>query len=159
MELAIIVARAKNGVIGVNNTLPWHLPEDLKHFKNTTLGCPIIMGRNTWLSLGRPLPGRRNIVVSRNPEFKAEGAETFTSLEDAIDACSAVEKAFIIGGAQIYDEALAYVDKLIITEVDTEVDGDAFFPDIDDMMWEEVAREEHNNGQLAYAFVTYNSKL
>ncbi|MFZ9264589.1 MAG: dihydrofolate reductase [Polynucleobacter sp.] len=159
VELAIIVARAKNGVIGVNNTLPWHLPEDLKHFKNTTLGCPIIMGRNTWLSLGRPLPGRRNIVVSRNPEFKAEGAETFTSLEDAIDACASVEKAFIIGGAQIYDEALAYVDKLIITEVDTEVEGDAFFPDIDDMMWEEVAREEHNNGQLAYAFVTYNSKL
>ncbi len=79
MELAIIVARAKNGVIGVNNTLPWHLPEDLKHFKNTTLGYPIIMGRNTWVSLGRPLPGRRNIVVSRNPEFKAEGAETFTS--------------------------------------------------------------------------------
>ena len=104
MELAIIVARAKNGVIGVNNTLPWHLPEDLKHFKNTTLGCPIIMGRNTWVSLGRPLPGRRNLVVSRNPEFKAEGAETFTSLEDAIDACSGVEKAFIIGGAQIYDE-------------------------------------------------------
>ena len=159
MELAIIVARAKNGVIGVNNTLPWHLPEDLKHFKNTTLGCPIIMGRNTWVSLGRPLPGRRNLVVSRNPEFKAEGAETFTSLEDATDACSGVEKAFIIGGAQIYDEALAYVDKLIITEVDTEVEGDAFFPDIDDMMWEEVAREEHNNGQLAYAFVTYNSKL
>jgi dihydrofolate reductase len=111
------------------------------------------------VSLGRPLPGRRNLVVSRNPEFKAEGAETFTSLEDAIDACSGVEKAFIIGGAQIYDEALAYVDKLIITEVDTEVEGDAFFPDIDDMMWEEVAREEHNNGQLAYAFVTYNSKL
>ncbi|MFM9113817.1 MAG: dihydrofolate reductase [Polynucleobacter victoriensis] len=159
MELAIIVARAKNGVIGVNNTLPCQLPDYLKHFKNTTLGCPIIMGRNTWLSLGRPLPGRRNIVVSRNPEVRAEGAETFTSLEDAIDACSGVEKAFIIGGAQIYDEALAYVDKLIITEVDTEVDGDAFFPDIDDMMWEEVTREEHNNGQLAYAFVTYNSKL
>jgi dihydrofolate reductase len=159
VELAIIVARAKNGVIGVNNTLPWHLPEDLKHFKNTTLGCPIIMGRNTWVSLGRPLPGRRNIVVSRNPEFKAEGAETFTSLEDAIDACSDVEKAFIIGGAQIYDEALMYVDKLIITEVDIEIDGDAFFPDVDDMLWEEVSREEHNNGTLAYAFVTYTSKL
>lgn len=159
MELAIIVARAKNGVIGVNNTLPWHLPEDLKHFKTTTMGCPIIMGRNTWLSLGRPLPGRRNLVVSRNPEFKAEGAETYTSLEDAIDACSGVEKAFIIGGAQIYDEALAYVDQLIITEVDIEVDGDAYFPNVDNMMWEEVSREEHHNGQLAYAFVTYQSKL
>ena len=117
------------------------------------------MGRNTWVSLGRPLPGRRNIVVSRNPEFQAEGAETFTSLEDAIDACSGVEKAFIIGGAQIYDEALMYVDKLIITEVDIEIDGDAFFPDVDDMLWEEVSREEHNNGTLSYAFVTYTSKL
>ena len=90
MELAIIVARAKNGVIGVNNTLPWKLSEDLKHFKNTTSGYPIIMGRNTWESLGRPLPGRRNIVVSRNAELRLEGAETFTFLEDAIDACSAV---------------------------------------------------------------------
>ncbi len=159
MELAIIVARAKNGVIGVNNTLPWRLPEDLKHFKNTTLGHPIIMGRNTWESLGKALPGRRNIVVSRNPDYEANGAEVFTSLEDAIDACTGNEKVFIIGGAQIYDEALAYVDKLIITEVDIEVDGDAYFPNIDDMMWQETSREEHHNGDLAYAFVTYESKL
>jgi dihydrofolate reductase len=159
VELAIIVAKAKNGVIGVNNTLPWHLPEDLKHFKNTTTGHPIIMGRNTWISLGRALPNRRNIVVSRNPEFKAEGAEVFHTLENAIDACSGNEKAFIIGGAQIYEEALAYVDKLIITEVDIKVEGDAFFPEVDDMFWEEVEREEHHNGNLAYAFVTYNSKF
>lgn len=159
MELAIIVARAKNGVIGVNNTLPWRLPEDLKHFKNTTLGHPIIMGRNTWQSLGKALPGRRNIVVSRNPDFEAEGAEVFSSLEDAIDACAGLDQVFIIGGAQIYDEALAYVDKLIITEVDIEVDGDAFFPNIDDMMWEETSREVHHNGDLGYAFVTYESKL
>jgi dihydrofolate reductase len=91
LELAIIVARAKNGVIGVNNTLPWRLPEDLKHFKNTTLGHPIIMGRNTWESLGKALPGRRNIVVSRNPDYEANGAEVFTSLEDAIDACTGNE--------------------------------------------------------------------
>ena len=159
MELAIIVAKAKNGVIGINNTLPWHLPEDLKHFKNTTTGHPIIMGRNTWVSLGKALPNRRNIVVSRNPEFKAEGAEVFYSLEDAIDACSGNEKVFIIGGAQIYEEALAYADKLIITEVDIEVEGDAFFPEIDDMFWEEIEREQHNNGNLSYAFVTYKSKF
>jgi dihydrofolate reductase len=159
LELAIIVARAKNGVIGINNTLPWRLPEDLKHFKNTTLGHPIIMGRNTWESLGKALPGRRNIVVSRNPDYEASGAEVFTSLENAIDACTGNEKVFIIGGAQIYDEALAYVDKLIITEVDVDVDGDAFFPNIDDMMWQEISREEHHNGELAYAFVTYESKL
>lgn len=159
MELAIIVARAKNGVIGVNNTLPWRLSEDLKHFKNTTLGHPIIMGRNTWESLGKALPGRRNIVVSRNPDYEATDAEVFESLDDAIDACTGSEKVFIIGGAQIYDEALAYVDKLIITEVDIEVDGDAYFPNVDEMLWKEVSREEHDNGQMKYAFVTYESNL
>jgi dihydrofolate reductase len=97
--------------------------------------------------------------VSRNPDFEAEGAEVFSSLEDAIDACAGIDQVFIIGGAQIYDEALAYVDKLIITEVDIEVDGDAFFPNIDDMMWEETSREVHHNGDIGYAFVTYESKL
>ena len=157
--ISLVVAVSRNGVIGREGGLPWHISSDLKRFKEITMGKPVIMGRKTWESIRRPLPGRRNIVVSRNPEFKAEGAETFTSLEDAIDACSGVEKAFIIGGAQIYDEALMYVDKLIITEVDLEIDGDAFFPDVDDMLWEEVSREEHNNGTLAYAFVTYTSKL
>ena len=159
MELAIIVARAKNGVIGVNNTLPWRLPEDLKHFKNTTLGHPIIMGRNTWESLGKALPGRRNIVVSRNPDYEAADAEVFESLDDAIDACSGSDKVFIIGGAQIYDEALIYVDKLIITEVDIEVDGDAYFPNVDEMLWKEVSREEHHNGEIGFSFVTYESNL
>lgn len=159
MELAIIVARAKNGVIGVNNTLPWRLPEDLKHFKNTTLGHPIIMGRNTWESLGKALPGRRNIVVSRNPDYEATDAEVFESLDDAIDACSGNDKVFIIGGAQIYDEALIYVDKLIITEVDIEVDGDAYFPNVDEMLWKETSREEHHNGEIGFAFVTYESNL
>jgi dihydrofolate reductase len=159
VELAIIVARAKNGVIGVNNTLPWRLPEDLKHFKNTTSGHPIIMGRNTWESLGRPLPGRRNIVVSRNQALRLEGAETFSSLEDAIDACSGSDQVFIIGGAQIYEQAMVYADKLIVTEVDLDIEGDAFFPEIDDMLWEEISREEHHNGELGYAFVTYISKF
>ena len=159
MELAIIVARAKNGVIGVNNTLPWRLPEDLQHFKSTTMNSPIIMGRNTWESLGRPLPGRRNLVVTRNPDYKPEGAEVFPSLEKAIDACSSEEKAFVIGGSQIYEQALNYVDKLIVTEVDIDVDGDAYFPDIDPMLWEEIDREEHHNGEIAYAFVTYISKF
>lgn len=159
MELAIIVARAKNGVIGVNNTLPWRLPEDLKHFKNTTLGHPIIMGRNTWESLGKALPGRRNIVVSRNPDYEATDAEVFESIDDAIDACSGSDKVFIIGGAQIYDEALIYVDKLIITEVDIEVDGDAYFPNVDEMLWKETSREVHHNGEIGFAFVTYESNL
>lgn len=158
MGLAIIVARAKNGVIGVNNTLPWRLPEDLKHFKETTMSCPIIMGRNTWESLGRPLPGRRNIVITRNPDYIAAGAEIFDSLENAIDACAQDPKVFIIGGSQIYEQALAYADKLIVTEVDLEVEGDAHFPEIDPMLWEEIERIEHHNGDLAYAFVTYISK-
>ena len=154
MELGLIVAKSKNNVIGVDNQLPWHLPEDLKHFKQTTLGCPIIMGRNTWLSLGRPLPGRRNLVISRTPGFQPEGAEIFQSLDDAIAACAGVDRAFIIGGAQIYALAMNRVDTLIITEVDTVIAGDAYFPEINGD-WHEVSRESHHNGSLGYAFVTY----
>jgi len=159
MELCIIVARAKNGVIGIENELPWKLPEDLKHFKQTTMGHPIIMGRNTWESLGKALPGRRNIVVSRTPRFQAEDAEVFSSLDDAIDACHGAPLVFIIGGAQIYDQAMAYADRLIVTEVDLEVVGDAHFPEIDPEMWEEVSRETHHNGEIGYAFVNYKSRL
>lgn len=164
MELAIIVAKAKNGVIGIDNTLPWHLPADLKHFKQTTLGCPIIMGRKTWESLGRPLPGRRNIVITRDSSFRAEDAECFNSLEAAIDACKNVDKAFIIGGAQIYEQALDIVDKLVITEVDLEVVGDAHFPEISMNHWKEISREAHpaeliGDKQIpAYAFVSYVRK-
>ena len=163
MELAIIVARAKNGVIGIDNTLPWSLPEDLKHFKQTTVGHPIIMGRKTWDSLGRALPGRRNIVISRQSEYSPVGAESFHSLEEAIQSCAHVEKAFIIGGAQIYEQALALdsLNKLIITEVDVEINGDAFFPTISLTQWKEVERIEHpanlhsEKPTPAYAFVTY----
>lgn len=157
MELGLIVAKSKNNVIGLDNQLPWHLPEDLKHFKNTTLGCPIIMGRNTWVSLGRPLPGRRNIVISRTPNFQAEGAEVFKSLDEAINACQDVERAFIIGGAQIYALAIDRVDTMVITEVDTVIEGDAYFPEITPM-WQETDRESHHNGSLGYAFVTYRRK-
>ena len=162
MELAIIVAKAKNGVIGIDNTLPWHLPADLKHFKQNTLGHPIIMGRKTWESLGRPLPGRRNIVITRDSSFRAEGAECFNSIESAVDACQGVDLAFIIGGAQIYEQALDLVSKLVITEVDIEVVGDAHFPEISEKEWKEIARESYpaelaGEKQIpAYAFVTYS---
>ena len=164
MKLSIIVARAKNGVIGVENDLPWHLPQDLKHFKETTLGCPIIMGRNTWESIGRPLPGRRNIVVSRTRGFSPEGAETFTSLQDAIEACQNTEQAFIIGGAQIYEQAIDLVDQLIVTEVDLEVVGDAHFPEFSSAHWKAIERLEYpanpsldapEKATPAFAFVTY----
>lgn len=113
--LALIVAMARNRVIGKDNTLPWHLPEDLQHFKRTTLGAPIIMGRRTWDSIGRPLPGRRNIVVSRQPDWQATGAEHARSLPDALALCAAADspapRVFVIGGAQLYAQALATTAK------------------------------------------------
>ncbi|MCG5262625.1 dihydrofolate reductase [Cupriavidus gilardii] len=155
--LTLIVARARNGVIGRDNTLPWRLPEDLAHFKRTTMGAPVIMGRKTWESIGRPLPGRRNIVVSRNPELRLEGAEIAPSLEDALRLCVGVEQVFLIGGAQLYAEALPSADRLIVTEIDADFDGDAHFPDIDPQRWIATERERHHseaNG-FDYAFVTY----
>jgi dihydrofolate reductase len=121
--------------------LPWRLPEDLQHFKRTTMGAPIIMGRKTWDSIGRPLPGRRNIVVSRNRDLHIEGADVVGSLEDAQRLCVGVEQVFLIGGAQLYAEALPSADRLIVTEIDADVEGDAFFPAVDRTTWVETARE------------------
>ena len=156
--LTLVVARARNGTIGRNNALPWRLPEDLAHFKRTTLGAPIIMGRKTWDSIGRPLPGRRNIVVSRNTALKLEGAEVVGSLEAAQLLCIGAEQVFLIGGAQLYAEALPSADRLVVTEIDADVEGDAFFPAIDPTQWIETSREIHHseaNG-FDYAFVTYD---
>jgi len=155
--LTLIVARARNGTIGRDNTLPWRLPEDLQHFKRTTMGAPVIMGRKTWDSIGRPLPGRRNIVVSRNRDLKLEGAEVVASLEDAQRLCVGVEQVFLIGGAQLYAEALPSADRLIVTEIDADVPGDAFFPAVDRTRWIELARETHHSeaNRFDYAFVTY----
>lgn len=155
--LTLIVARARNGTIGRDNTLPWRLPEDLAHFKRTTMGAPVIMGRKTWDSIGRPLPGRRNIVVSRNRALKLEGAEVAGSLEEAQRLCMGVEQVFLIGGAQLYEEALPSADRLVVTEIDADVDGDAFFPPIDRARWMETARETHHSAAngFDYAFVTY----
>lgn len=156
--LTLVVARARNGTIGRNNTLPWRLPEDLAHFKRTTMGAPIIMGRKTWDSIGRPLPGRRNIVVSRNTALKLEGAEVVGSLEAAQLLCIGVEQVFLIGGAQLYTEALPSADRLVVTEIDADVEGDAFFPAVDRAQWIETSRETHHseaNG-FDYAFVTYD---
>ncbi|WP_422648319.1 Dihydrofolate reductase [Cupriavidus sp. H18C1] len=155
--LTLIVARARNGVIGRDNTLPWRLPEDLAHFKRTTMGAPVIMGRKTWESIGRPLPGRRNIVVSRNAGLRLDGAETASSLEDALRLCVGVEQVFLIGGAQLYAEALPSADRLIVTEIDADIEGDAHFPEIDPQRWIATERERHHsesNG-FDYAFVTY----
>lgn len=155
-RLTIIVATDRQRGIGINNTLPWRLPEDLAHFKRTTSGHPIIMGRKTFDSIGRPLPNRRNIVVTRNAEWKHEGVEAAPSLKAAAGMVGDAE-AFIIGGAQVYAEALPYADRMIVTEIGKTFDCDTFFPEIDHRQWKEVARDRHHSEQSGfdYAFVTY----
>ena len=134
-QLHLIVAHARNGVIGKEGKLPWYLPEDLKHFKRTTLGKPVIMGRKTWESLGRPLPGRRNIVVTRQTGFTAEGAEVYSNLQDAVAAVKDEPSAFIMGGAQIYAEAMPQIEVAHITVLNADFEGDAFFKPLTDDEW------------------------
>lgn len=154
--LTIVVAIDAQGGIGVNNRLPWHLPEDLAHFKRTTSGHPIIMGRKTFDSIGRPLPNRRNIVVTRNPGWHHEGVETVTSLDAAI-AAAGDDDVFVIGGAQIFAEALPLTQRLIVTEIDKAFDCDTFFPKIDAAQWRETARERHHapSNDCNFSIVTY----
>ena len=155
-RLTLIAAVARNGVIGNDNALPWRLPEDLKRFKELTLGHPIIMGRKTWASLGRPLPGRSNIVISRDPDFSAPGATVVASLAAALAACASAQEAFVIGGAEIYALALPAAQCLQLTEIDREFPGDTHFPDFDPSAWRETARERHRaEAGFDYAFVTY----
>ena len=157
-SLIIIVARDKQSGIGIQNTLPWHLPEDLSHFKKTTSGHAILMGRKTFESIGRPLPNRRNIVISRNPEWRAEGVEICHSLSGAKELVNE-QTAYIIGGAEIYQQALALADKMIITEIDGNFECDAFFPQFSDADWSEIQRESHVSANgVNYAFVTYTKK-
>lgn len=160
-HLTLVVAiDAKNGM-GVDNQLPWHLPEDLAHFKRVTLGKPIIMGRKTYDSIGRPLPKRRNIVITRNSAWHAEGVESANSLDDAI-AMLGGEPASVIGGAQIFREAMDRADAMIVTHIGHSFRCDTFFPAIDPAVWVETARENHHhdgNGYgYDYAFVTYARK-
>lgn len=155
-QITLVVAMDAQRGIGVDNKLPWHLPEDLAHFKRVTLGHPIIMGRKTFDSIGRPLPKRRNIVVTRNAEWTHEGVEVSFSLPDAI-ALAGDEPASIIGGAQIFGESMALADRMIVTEIAHTFACDTFFPPINKAVWKETARERHHseaNG-FDYDFVTY----
>ena len=163
-RIAIVVARARNGTIGRDNGLPWHLPEDLKHFKATTTGHAILMGRKTFDSIGRALPGRRTIVITRDPGWRFEGCERAGSLAEAIatasrpgsDPAIATDEVFVVGGAQIYREALALADRIVMTEIDADVDGDAFFPDLDPATWREHARAAHRSATgLQFSIVDY----
>ncbi len=155
--LTLIAAVARNGVIGLDNRLPWHLPADLKHFRALTMGRTVIMGRKTWESLPdkfRPLPGRQNIVVTRNASYHAEGAVVVTSLPAAVAAAQS-DEAFVIGGAELYTSALALADRLQLTEIDADYAGDTWFPPRDPGAWRETARETHcDETGLGYAFVT-----
>ncbi len=154
--LSIIVAIARNRVIGRGNRLPWHLPADLRHFKQTTMGHPIIMGRKTYESIGRPLPGRQNIVITRNRNFRAEGCLVVHSLQEALAAVPDAEEVFIIGGASLYREALPLADRIYLTLVDAEVEGDTVFPELDASEWQEVRRETFapdEKNPFGYAFV------
>jgi dihydrofolate reductase len=143
MLRSLIVARARNGVIGRDNGMPWHLPADLAHFKRTTMGCPVIMGRRTWESIGRALPGRRNIVVSRTRGYQAPGAEVVTSLEDAWHAAAHANEAFVIGGAQLYAQALPEADRIYLTDIAGVVAGDTQFPALVPGEWRESLLGEH----------------
>jgi len=140
MIISLIAAMDRNRVIGIKNGLPWHLPEDFKHFKSVTMGKPVIMGRKTYESIGRPLPGRRNIVVSTSG-FSIEGVDTVSSLEEALVLVADVDEVMVIGGASIYAQTLPLANRLYITHVNTEVEGDAWFPEIDSNVWNMVEQQ------------------
>ena len=157
--LVLIAAIASNGVIGVNNTLPWRLPDDLKRFKALTLGHPVIMGRKTWESLGRALPGRHNIVITRNAGFVAPGATVAHSMDAALAACGDAGIAFVIGGAEIYAQALPLAHRLELTEIHAGIEGDAHFPPFDRGAWCETARERRRaDDDPEYDFVSYERR-
>jgi dihydrofolate reductase len=157
MNLEIVVAIDEKGGIGKDNQLLWHLPADLKHFKNITSGYPIIMGRKTYDSIGKPLPNRRNIVISRQQDLRIEGTEVVNSLEDAIQLVAKDEKAFIIGGAQIFSDAMHLGDTLHLTKVHHSFEADTFFPEIKSAEWQEIEREDYladEKNPYNYSFIT-----
>jgi dihydrofolate reductase len=157
-RLHLIYARARNGVIGKEGQMPWHLPEDLAHFKRVTLGQPVIMGRKTWDSLPskfRPLPGRLNIVITRQTDWQVEGAMRASSIEEAMRLCGDVPDAWIMGGAEIYRQAEPLAATAVVTEIDDDFEGDAFAPTLS-QQWREVQRESHTTANgLSFSFVTY----
>ena len=162
MPLHMIYARARNGVIGKQGQLPWHLPEDLAHFKRTTLGQPVEMGRVTWESLPekfRPLPGRTNVVVSRKTTFNATGAQVVSSLEAAMALFPSTEVVWLIGGAQLYAQALPLASQIVVTEIDADFEGDAFAPSLSPNDWTETQRSSHVSAQgLGYHLVTLQKR-
>lgn len=167
MKLALIWAMSNNRTIGRNNALPWHLPEDMKYFKRVTMGKPIIMGRKTWESIGRPLPGRTNIVITRDRNFHADGIKIVHTLDEAIALAEKIsfidgaEEVVVIGGAEIYALSLPKADRLYMTQVHADVEGDAHFPEFNINEWREIARENHNSSETnpyPYSFLILERK-
>jgi len=155
--ISIIVAVSQNGVIGKNNQLPWRLPADLKRFKSLTMGHPILMGRKTFESIGKPLPGRTNIVISRQKEFACCGAIAAASLEEALQKCEDEKEVFVIGGHTIFEQALPLTDRIYLTLIHHDFEGDAFFPLPDPKIWKETSREDlpaTQENPYSYSFLT-----
>ena len=155
-RIALIAAMAENGVIGRENRLPWRLPADLRRFKSVTMGKPVIMGRKTYESIGKPLPGRSNIVVTRDPDYRAPGCQVVHSLEQALEAGAGHAEVMVIGGAELYRQALGRAQRMYLTLVRAEVEGDTLFPDIEPQQWRELERESHRadeKNQYDYDFV------
>jgi dihydrofolate reductase len=158
-RISIIAATAKNGVIGIHNRLPWHLPEDLRHFKALTLGHHILMGRKTYESLGRPLAGRTTVIITRSADYSAPGCIVVHAIGDAIAACGDDSEIFFIGGADLYRQALDYADRIYLTEIQAEFEGDAWFPEFDRRQWAETERRPGRaESGLEYHFVIYDKK-
>ena len=155
----MIVARSRNHVIGRDNQMPWKISADLQFFKRVTMGHPVIMGRKTWESIGRPLPGRRNIIVSRNANYEATGGELVGSLDEALKSLSEFPRVFVIGGEQLFTQAFPKADRLYITEIDMDVEGgDTFFEVPDKSDWKEVERTPGSEGDVTFNFITLERK-
>lgn len=156
MILSIIVAMDEQGTIGRENRLPWRLSADLKHVKATTMGKPIIMGRKTHESIGKPLPGRENIIITRNVNYKSEGCTVFTNIDNALKYCQHHDEVVCMGGAELYRQILSKVSRIYLTEVHAKVEGDTFFPEFNRDEWQEVSRENHSKdekNEIDYSFV------
>ena len=154
--LSLIAAVARSGVIGKDNTLPWHLPEDLKRFRALTTGHHIIMGRKTYESINRLLPGRTTVIVTRNPHYRVDGALVATSLHEALALCGEDEEAFLIGGAELFREGLQLGDRIYLTEIEADFEGDVFMPPLTPTEWRETAREHHASEQgWDYSYINY----
>ena len=162
MSISLVAAVARGGVIGRDNALPWRIPEDMARFRAVTMGYPVVMGRRTWDSLPdrfRPLPGRRNVVVNRNPKWSADGAERAGSLDDAVRLLEGEPHVSVIGGGELFAVALPLADELLLTEIDAEIEGDTFFPEWDRAAFEETSRETHiSETGIPFSFVTYRRR-